>query len=234
MSDNALISALKSQKLELMPQYQVIGLRLGVEAAKSQSAAATMAMKAAMLNELVGPGGHAKDDLAKRLFQHYIFGAGLPFNLTVADMQTMNSSAGSLSPGRIDLRKTHWQDKNIRKEWTAAMKAASKNPPYSGKVVWVWDDGAIANYTVNYEGKAMRSGTSPKSPAVWCGRVQFIDRFDLDPRWGWSPTNQQSRTQLGERRTRIGYVLNLGTDFNILSPWTGGMQGENEPGLTLR
>jgi hypothetical protein len=183
----------------------------------------TPVLREILREQLIGVGGHAKDDLAVRLFNHYLDKRGADFALTIADIKLMNSPAIPV-PGPIDIRKNSWQDPGIRLEWSKqlALAKSTKTPQdYSGSVLWVWDNGAIANYTVKYVGKV---SVSKKGVVEWNGNVVFSDRFDLDPRWNWSPSTPGGRSRRGERRTRIGYMLNLGTDFNIIGPTAEAIQ----------
>src|SRR5206468_361400 len=60
-------------------------------------------LKKFLRDQLVGSGGHAKDELAKRMFNHYLDAFGLVFVLTLDDMKHMNSPAVPGHDG-IDVR----------------------------------------------------------------------------------------------------------------------------------
>lgn len=237
-SGNDFLNSLESMKLELMSKWEIETLRFAALSLKASSPTIHHEMKLMMLDELTGimsGKAHAKDKLALRLFRHYIFCAG-DFMLTIDDMRHMNTDDPMGGP--IDLKYESWESKDksavFRPEWNKAMMdAGSKSVPFSGNVHWVWDNGAISTYRVDYEG-SMRSATDYDiDTTFWTGRVSYFDRFDLDPRWTWSPANPQGRTDTGERRTRIGYILNLGTDFDIKSPWMNAKQHVTDGSLVL-
>jgi hypothetical protein len=143
-------------------------------------------------------------------------------------MKTMNSGK---FPQPVDIRKIDKFGNDNPRFQTACTNAQSSGMPqdYSGQLGWVYDNGAIANYNVNYSGRVReRSGSF-----VWEGTVDFADRFDLDPRWTWSATNTQGRSALGERRTRLGYILNLGTDFDIKSAKTRASQESDDKSISF-
>jgi hypothetical protein len=78
----------------------------------------------------------------------------------------------------------------------------------------VWDNGAIANFIVHFDGK-IDSASATK--ARWKGTIWFTDRFDFDPIWNWGPEKMRNRSADAERRVRIAYVLSLGKDFDVES-----------------
>jgi hypothetical protein len=162
------------------------------------------------------------------LFDHYLYKSGDPFTLTFDDMKHMLGDAVKL--GHIDLRREAFNTTNWNPAWSKACSEAKKTKKpqdFSGKLLWAWDNGAIGNYTVKYAGQVHANG----GDCLWGGLVTYYDRFDLDPRWGWSPANPQGRTDGGERRTRIGYMLDLGWDFDILTPQAVTLQGEHDKEL---
>jgi hypothetical protein len=177
---------------------------------------------------------HARDQLAVRLFRHYLNGGGKSFALTLADMKAMNTpttsmnGTGAIKTPHIDIRNK--DEKTVNPDFAPACRradiSASGKEAYSGQLSWGWDNGAISTYTINYSG-TITSGTVT-GDCTWTGTVEFVDRFDFDPIWTWSPSNHGWRTANGERRTRIGYILNLGMDFDITSPKANASQGEND------
>jgi hypothetical protein len=184
---------------------------------------------------------HARDQLAVRMFRHYLNSAGQDFTLTLADMKAMNiptksmNGTGAIKTPQIDIRNKN--EKTVNPDFAAAcgranISASGKGEPYSGKLLWGWDNGAISTYTVNYTG-TISSAMAMGGFCTWTGTVEFVDRFDMDPIWGWSPQNQGGRVAHGERRTRIGYILNLGTDFDVKSPKAKVSQGENDLCITF-
>lgn len=232
------LNTLKTLKLELMPRWEVQLLRLAAARLKSNSPPIAVGMKLMLDNELIGTmngQGHAKDKLAVRLFKHYLYSSG-DFTLNVDDMRYMNTA--DPMGGSIDLRYDTYEDRDmgrpIRSEWNnATIEAMFKVVPFSGHVHWGWDNGAISTYRVNYDGM-MRTATELNFDTTeWTGRVNYFDRFDLDPRWTWSPADPQGRSASGERRTRIGFILDLGTDFDIKSPWINAKQGVSDKSLVL-
>jgi len=60
------------------------------------------------------------------------------------------------------------------------------------------------------DGYVCSDGT--RNNTAFKGKMTFSDRFDLDPIYSGI-----HRSPEGERRTRIGYILALGTDFNVTS-----------------
>ncbi|MGL4550593.1 MAG: hypothetical protein ACRC33_05355 [Gemmataceae bacterium] len=214
------IKKLKDTPWEEQSRAAVEAERITIKGVKIAVPFSVPIMKKFLRDQLAG---HAKDDIAKRMFAHYLDGSGQDFFLTLDDMKSMNNG--------IDLRAKGLNDRAAKPEWTAACTAARAGTPadYSGRLHWGWDNGAIANYSVLYKGTVTATG----GVCVWAGQVEFFDRFDLDPRWGWSPSNQQGRSKGGERRTRIGYILDLGTDYDMKSPKADATQGENDSALTF-
>src|SRR5262249_14780202 len=103
---------------------------------------------------------HARDQLAVRMFNHYLNNAGKDFMLTLADMQAMNTptksinGTGNIKTPEIDIRN---KDENtVNPDFAAACGRAnisdSGKEAYSGKLLWGWDNGAISSYTINYSG----------------------------------------------------------------------------------
>jgi hypothetical protein len=45
--------------------------------------------------------------------------------------------------------------------------------------------------------------------------VSFSVSFDFDPIWDWSEKSYRSAE--GERRVRLAYIVNLGTDYDVTS-----------------
>ncbi len=225
MNLDELINEIKNTKWERKSPATIKNMRETIALLKitTPGIVLTPMLKEILREQLIGPKGHkfpkghARDKLAVRLFNHYLDKRGADFALTMADYFLMNSGAISV-PGPIDIRKKSWQAPGPAPEWINQLtraKTTIKSQYYSGSLLWGWDDGAIANYTVRYKGVILKTKTGAFE---WKGRVVFYDRFDLDPRWNWSPAHQGGRSALGERRTRIGYMLNLGTDFKIIGP----------------
>lgn len=219
MGLDEIVKKIKETKWEKESKATIVLMRSTITVLKQTmpGAIVTPVLREVLRDQLVGVGGHAKDGLAIRLFNHYLDKRGADFALTIVDIKWMNDLAIPV-PGPIDIRKNSWQDPGVRIEWTKQLRLAkSTNTPqvYSGSVLWAWDNGAIANYTVKYVGNV---SVSKAGVVEWSGHVEFSDRFDLDPRWNWSPSTPGGRSRRGERRTRIGYMLNLGTDFNIIGP----------------
>jgi hypothetical protein len=224
---DSIIKKLKNVKWEESSQTEVEAFRLSIAAFKAFNSWAPPIMREFLRKELVS---HAKDKLAMRLFNHYLYSWGGDYTLKHTDMQHMMGNTCSF--GHINLQAISASSPGPKPEWGSACSRAksSGNPQeYSGSLLWAWDNGAIANYTVRYNGKVHNAGGA----CLWRGTVNYFDRFDLDPRWGWSPSNPQGRSRGGERRTRIGYMLDLGWDFDIVSPRAKATQGEFDAELTL-
>jgi hypothetical protein len=228
---SSFLDDLEEIQLETKSRFEIEGLRVTCAAVKFRSPEARIAMKLCMDHKLLGPGGNARDDLAKRMCRHYLYGNG-DFNLTIEDMKWMNSGRTEFSSeGPINLRVEDYGEVVPRKEWNdAVFEAETKNVPFSGALVWGWDNGAIASYKVHYAGVMHRDAAGS---VEWRGTVAFTDRFDLDPRWGWTPNNPQGRTALGERHTRMGYIVDVGHDYDVRSEWISAKQGARENALTL-
>jgi hypothetical protein len=226
----AIIKRLKNVKWEDQWQIEIEGERASLATAKVMQPGLALKLKEMLRNELAGPGGHAGDQLAVRLFNHYLDDSGQTFVLTLDDMKAMSQPAARMSPKGIDLHNK--DDSTVNPDFESAWRTAiaTQTPQdYSGSRFCGWDDGAISTYTVKYTGKITAMDTHCK----WAGTVEYFDRFDLDPRWGWSPSNTQGRTAEGERRTRIGYILSVGTDFDIKSPKANAWQKETDATITL-
>jgi RHS repeat-associated protein len=208
--------------------------RVSVEAARTAVSAVKYPMlpilKLVLEGQLIGPGGHAKDAIAVMLFKNYLYGNVDPWELTLGDMQSMNS--GALGP-RIDIRKAGWDAKEVSEVWKSTLAAAKASicteVPYSVVVPWVWDNGAIANYLVHASG-SIKCTSTDSSKCRWRGTLKFTDRFDLNPNWGY-PSGHRSAG--GERRTRIGYILSIGNDFDITSVDATARQGANDSWVTI-
>jgi hypothetical protein len=199
-------------KWEGMSRAELDQEQTAVKAWKNKIPGLTVALRPILKTRLYGI---AKDDLAKRLFDNYLETKKdlhkQEYKLTLDEMKTMNS--GTLSP-RIDIRKK--DTVNVNPAFAAACgktQESSAAQDYSGKLGWAYENGAIANYTVNYSGEV----TAGNGEFSWEGTVNFYDEFNMDPRWGWSEEKPQGRSRLGEHQTRIGYILSLGTEFKITS-----------------
>lgn len=217
-----IIDDLKNVKWEEQSRTAIETERLMVAGYKITIPFAARIMKVFLRKEL---DGHASDALASRMFAHYLDGGGEDFTLTLDEMRAMNAA-------KIDLRVKGQMEPTVNPEWTAACaraRATGLPQAYVGKAHWVWDNGAISTYLVTYSGQVSALG----GVCEWRGQVDFFDRFDLDPRWTWSPTNPQGRSRGGERRTRIGYILNLGTDYDMKSPKVITSQKETDPAISL-
>lgn len=218
MDIDDIVKTLKETEWEEESKATILSLRYTIAASKISilGQIAIPKLKQLLRDQLIGKNGHAKDKLAARLFDHYLYKGGATYQLSMEDMNLMNTRI-STHIGPIDIRKYSYQSPAIKPEWHAAIakaKVTKKAQKYSGSLLWVWDNGAIANYTVKYTGSA---SVSRKGVVKWEGHAQFIDRFDMDPRWNWSESTPGGRSRGGERRTRIGYMLNLGDDFDIRS-----------------
>lgn len=173
----------------------------------------------------------ARDYLDGLLFTHYIHGRGKTYNLTDVNLRHILTG---LPPGRpVDLSLTDYTDNKQRKEWLDAFAAVradrDKRIDYSGTMNWSYGGNALGNHAVIYKGVIAWQAPNalvqngPVFP-MWMGKITVRDRFDLDPHWDWSPANLGGRSEIGERRTRIGYILDLGTDFDITGPEVLGVQ----------
>ncbi len=228
---DGIIKRLKEIKWEEKSQSEIDSERGAVRLLKNNVPWIVPELKNMLRNELTGPGGHAGDDLAKRMFNHYLDDSGQDFVLTLEDMKSMNRQDPRMAPqGGIDIRKKDVDAANPDFV-TACLNAISSRSPqdYNGRLLWGWDNGAISTYTINYAGKVTATGGG----CTWKGTVDYFDRFDLDPRWGWSPSNKQGRSRGGERRTRIGYILSLGVDFDMKSPKANVSQKDSDSALTF-
>lgn len=177
--------------------------------------------------------------LAGRIFDHYIAGRGATYTLTDRDVRELAGEATYLP---LDIRRASFQDSRPRQEWLDTLAANRREPgrlvPYIGRTHWATENGAMANYTFLYEGAYGEFPISPQlQPActvpMWQGFVRVYDRFDLDPRWTWSPANPGGRSAMGERQTRVGYILEAGTDFDITSPQIYAWQRPNDEATTV-
>lgn len=220
-----IIKELKETAWEEKSQLTIDSFRLMVAGVKFKSPSARLLMMGFLRQELEK---HASDDLAKRLFNHYLGGGGKDFTLTLGDMVHMNSD--ERVRGHIDIRTTEFGSPNPAFESACTSAKAGRGiQDYSGRLHWIWDNGAISTYTVIYAGRIKLIN----NVCQWKGGVEFFDRFDLDPRWGWSESNKQGRSRGGERRTRIGYILALGSDFDIKSPQASVVQQETDTEISF-
>ena len=219
-----IIERIKNTEWEKMSKAKIDAYRAVVFLFKVRFGFTRPLLVAALYNELKK---HASDRFALNLFQHYLGKAGKRYSLPLAGMKYISSNTAGLSPhGSLDIRYNDYA-KGIRSEFVSKcrqVKRSGKKQEYSGTTLRVWDNGAISTYTVAYQGYLQRTTKG----CEWSGKVRFYDRFDLNPRWNWSPSNNQGRSPGGERRTRIGYILNLGTDFDIYSVIAEASQGERD------
>ncbi len=162
--------------------------------------------------------------LAGRIFDHYLYGTGGDYRLSVRDVRDL-ALHGSITPW--DLRRAAYNAAGPREEWIELESAYQRQPTrirrYHGRYQAATENGAMAKYAVRFEGVFGDLPISPNltracSVTMWQGFVRIYDRFDLNPHWGWSPSNNYGRSAAGEQQTRIGYILNLGHDFDIVSP----------------
>jgi hypothetical protein len=239
------IDELKNTRWEEKPVAEIAMRRSDVQIVKMAIPQVVPILKMILRAQLIGPKGHAQDKLAERMFNHYLDGDGSDFILTLDDMKYMNSAAKLFNKNAalIDIR---MKDKTTPNPvWAIACgkaKAAGIPQDYTGHLHSVWDNGSISTYTVNYSGEVKptrqlrRLGeikTTGSSSCVWEGTVDYFDRFDLDPRWDWSLSNQQGRSWRGERRTRMGYILDVGTEFDMKSPKANVLQYETDSSITF-
>ena len=63
------------------------------------------------------------------------------------------------------------------------------------------------------------------------GEMSFRDTFDFDPHWNWTPAD--ARTARGERRTRIAYMLAVGTNFKVSSATANVKQWANSSAVAI-
>ncbi len=175
-----------------------------------------------------------RNDIARRMLDHYINGKGVDFHLTVADCMTL-ASGQVVNPDRFRQQKVpsiiyqrprdaERDEKKIDWSYGVAVVRAfnSVQMPYKGKVFWNHDNGMINNYRIDYAGE-IGYGIPPSAPPSetrkrihWKGWVCFNDKCDFDPDWNWQPGKRRGKG--GERRTRIMYILNLGWDFKVIGP----------------
>jgi hypothetical protein len=178
-----------------------------------------------LYGQLTGPGGHAKDALAERLFANYLYGSIDPWKLELSDMQNMNSGRWGL---KIDIRMVSYENQTISPLWERQLEASKEQllqkVSYDRKELsWAWDNGAIAKYNIKAQGFITCSRLAGYQ---WEGTLEFEDRFDLDP--NWNHATKPERSEKGERRTRIGYMLNIGKDFNMRSVKANAIQNASQ------
>jgi hypothetical protein len=222
-----IIKVLKEIKWELLPRPLIDMVKTQIAVDKITQPGLTQVLKELLRNELNIPadqGGIKGSTLAGRLFKHYLDDNGQLYKLTVDEMKSMTHFRG------IDIRDMNFWNRRNPNFDTACQNAQLFGAPwdYSGSLSWVCKNGAIGNYVVNYAGTITAGGGRFK----WEGKVNFKDRFDLDPIWGWTAKKNGGRNDLGERQTRIGYMLALGTDFDIKSPDVSTWQYSDENHLS--
>jgi hypothetical protein len=243
----SLIDVIKNEKWEIRSRTDIEMQRYTIKLAKISTPLLSRMLTEYMRTELIGPKAHAQDKLAERLFVHYLDEDGSDFMLTLEDMKYMNSAVklhDMVTPA-IDLRVKDTRTKLPNPAWGAACTQAEATgipQNYAGRLLSHIDNGAISAYTVKYSGQVkqtrqFRRSWEPKATGnvacAWEGAVEYYDRFDLDPRWDWSPSNREGRSPGGERRTRIGYILDVGTDFDMISPKANVFQREFDSAITF-
>lgn len=184
-----------------------------------------------------------RNDIARRMLDHYIHGKGVDFHLSVPDCMTL-ASGQVVSPSNfrqqkvpsiIYKRPSDAKRNEMKLDWLYGVAcvrssvdrgSSSVQMPYKGKVFWNHDNGMINNYRIDYAGE-IGYGIPPSAlPSEtrkcihWKGWVCFNDKCDFDPNWNWRPGKQPNKRRGigGERRTRIMYILNLGRDFKVIGP----------------
>ncbi|HVS38163.1 MAG TPA: hypothetical protein VMS17_21570 [Gemmataceae bacterium] len=102
-----IIQKLKEREWEDLSPPELMAERTNMTALKAIVPALRPNLQNQQHNELNGPSGHAGDELAKRMFNHYLDDAGQLFVLTLDDMKSMNTKDPRMAPqGGIDIRKS--------------------------------------------------------------------------------------------------------------------------------
>ena len=225
--EKATVTAIRNRilntKWELKPKEEIEALRAKI--AKFKQAHPEYVALAKTFLQVEASARAQFDDIADRMLKLY-FGdpvkARRGFELSIADMQRMASNSAGKGGARGD--PSDRISLATHADWaTRCEEAISTGSPvrFNGTINGVWDNGTIGNFTVTFNGTIQRSKDPDTGQwiALWTGTVKFTDRFDFDPWWNWSKSNADTakRTAEGERRTRIGYMLDLGTDFNVVS-----------------
>jgi hypothetical protein len=231
-----IIDKLKNTAWETKPEDDIKRYRYNMKALKIQIPGISLVLKEFLRAEMNKPpdptdpnkGGINGGPLAKKLFDQYFDKGGADYTLTRDEMASMNQNPHPA----IDIKKTNWVNKTSNPKFdTACLNAQKLGGPqdYTGDMAWACENGAIAQYVVHYTGTV----TAANGTCTWEGTVRFEDRFNLDPFWKWSATNKGGRSVTGERQTRIGYILNLGDDFNIKSVTANVYQRQYQSGITF-
>ncbi len=224
----------KQVELETWPYLDVQTLRLATQAAFWDDPQLRENITNLFMSYMTKDHTYLRNDIARRMLDHYINGKGADFHLSVADCTTL-ADGQVVNPDRfrqqkplsiIYKRPRDAKRNNPTVDWSfgvAVVRAAnSVQMPYKGKVFWNHDNGMINNYRVDFAGE-IGYGIPPSAPPSetrkcihWKGWVFFSDKCDFDPDWNWQPGKRRGKG--GERRTRIMYILNLGWDFRVVGP----------------
>ena len=222
-----IIQKAKNTQWEKMPREIIESYRDDIRQVKSIPGIEKQ-MREILRQQLTGRGGHAQDNLAVRIFNHYLLRSGNPLILSLPDIKYIMTY-------RVNIKKI-WggNQKSSTSKWDKSIKEVKSHPRitkfYSGKSHNVMNNGAIAKYTTYFHGLIF---PDTDEDGIWKGFVRFYDRFDLDPHWDWATSRKRSRTAGGERRTRIGYMLDLGKDFDIHSNWVQARQRSKHQSIRI-
>jgi len=230
LSVNKLVEKIKRIKWERRSEFEVKAYRTLLFGMKASTPLIIPILKKILKEQLKI---HGKDDIAHDMFKHYFDGGGERYTLTVEQMKQMSTGTGKRGQ-KIDVRRTIISHRRINPKFTEAVRKAlrtGKRVPYSVHInPWGWDNGSIGNYEINIKGEIC---PKDKRRYVFFGTMNFSDTFDFNPNWNYSKSKVKFRTPRGERRTRIGYVLSLGTDFKVDSKTLDIYQNSGDKHMTI-
>jgi len=126
-----IINKLKGVKFETWSQSEIDALAVAIAALKSAAGGSVdPVLKLFLLREL---NKHAKDDIAREMFDNYLYENGKTYNLSLQQMKQMNSGSKLSKSKKIDIRKKSISEgisPEFIKARTEAMKSPGKSIPY--------------------------------------------------------------------------------------------------------
>jgi hypothetical protein len=216
---------------ELKSQTEIDRLRTAAQVYEKKYAfLLPMARKALMLQWLKDE--PYADDLGKRMMDNYFAAPGQqkkPFVLTLADMKFIAANRPNKNGTQTDFN--HTLSLTEAPGWNEACEEAlstGKPQTFNGTFVAQWNDGALGSFTVHFEGTITPQNAKL---AVWEGTIWFTRLFTFAPNWDY-PSNKH-RSHAGEQRTRIAYILSLGTDYEVTSVHATAVQGNYSTRLRI-
>ena len=206
-----LLKSIEETEFEKWSKTELDTLKVTVAVLKTQPGVSYILKEILRKKALDRPG--LLDAVGIYMTNHYFDKGGSTYNLGSNYVREMLAPGAKKLLGSVPtLLKSRNGPMNAPLAGSIATSQSSPGRPIKvqGTVYWIWSNGAISNYDLNYDGWIC-SSTSRETR--WGGSVNIKDKYDMDPDFSGA-----KRNDIGERRTRIGYILSVGTDYKVISP----------------